>query len=990
MLAILARFAKHNRKLPAAPAKKPSRSSPPDLLPLFILVCFIINHTPPVHQSDFSPLPDASSSEITDPFAVPPKPRTKNRLRGAPPEPVEFAGNALDDVIRAPRPAAKYSPDRFPPNGARPAAQRPTKPGKRPQVGPNIWVEDSIGGGLIVLAVLMFLSLYSYDPHDLPTWAPFNPTDTQNLRAVNFIGRTGAMVAFYSFMLTGMATYLVAICSLWFGVCKIMSHVQITGRHWLGLLVAVLAGASIIDIAGWGFGHGDITPLGNGGAIGRLVGGKLAYNLLGPFGSVFVLIITYGIGMVFASGMHPIQVIASARQEIPEMLHWTWQRLFVRKTAAATSSAPEPTVAESAKRKGKASSPSAIGSSTATVPPAELFVPQELPLNFNPEPKIIDSSAPKLPDADANKPMLADVWEKKRKQKIEQTGPAPAGSLTERFKDYRLPSLELLHWPDPSIAAPADPSELRHIQDTIVNCLASFQITVTKGDITRGPAITRYEVRPVDGLRVNRISALEADIARATKAERINILAPIPGKDTVGIEIANKNKVVVPLRELLEDDAFQNGKAKLPLALGKDVYGKTIIADLAAMPHMLVAGATGSGKSVCINSIVTSLVCRFAPDELRFIMIDPKVVEMQTYANLPHLALPVVTDPKKALLALRWVVREMETRYQIFAQEGCRNFDTFNSRNRKKISNDRPAPSKPASTTSASLVIEPDEASPENSERLKVNVPTSMDEDADASDLDALANDGVDWSGDAPPPANTRLHRSQALIIPDTMPYVVVIIDELADLMQTAPADIEVAIARITQMARAAGIHMIVATQTPRADVVTGVIKANIPSRIAFQVASATDSRIILDRKGAEKLVGKGDMLYLPPGTSTLVRSQGAYVTDEEIHALVDHCVLQGGAPTFDQSIEKMGGATQTNFGDEEDEEGGVNDEDEQILEKCVDVIRQEKKASTSLLQRRLGLGYTRAARMMDILEDRGIIGPGEGAKPREILVRLD
>jgi S-DNA-T family DNA segregation ATPase FtsK/SpoIIIE len=217
-----------------------------------------------------------------------------------------------------------------------------------------------------------------------------------------------------------------------------------------------------------------------------------------------------------------------------------------------------------------------------------------------------------------------------------------------------------------------------------------------------------------------------------------------------------------------------------------------------------------------------------------------------------------------------------------------------------------------------------------------------------------------------------------------------VIIDELADLMQTAPADIEVAIARITQMARAAGIHMIVATQTPRADVVTGVIKANIPSRIAFQVASATDSRIILDRKGAEKLVGKGDMLYLPPGTSTLVRSQGAYVTDEEIHALVDHCVLQGGAPTFDQSIEKMGGATQTNFGDEEDEEGGVNDEDEQILEKCVDVIRQEKKASTSLLQRRLGLGYTRAARMMDILEDRGIIGPGEGAKPREILVRLD
>jgi S-DNA-T family DNA segregation ATPase FtsK/SpoIIIE len=266
--------------------------------------------------------------------------------------------------------------------------------------------------------------------------------------------------------------------------------------------------------------------------------------------------------------------------------------------------------------------------------------------------------------------------------------------------------------------------------------------------------------------------------------------------------------------------------------------------------------------------------------------------------------------------------------------------------------------------------------------------PEGLDEESPS-----LYDANGDWAGDseAPPTGRTAPHRSDALIIPDTMPYVVVIIDELADLMQTAPADIEVAIARITQMARAAGIHLIVATQTPRADVITGVIKANVPSRIAFQVASSIDSRVILDRKGAEKLVGKGDMLYLPPGTANLVRSQGAFVTDEEIHALVSHCVTQG-RPVFENGGESLAGPSKTSFGDEEDEdEGDASDsEDERILEKCLEVIRQEKKASTSLLQRRLGLGYTRAARMMDVLEDRGIIGPGEGAKPREILVRLD
>ncbi len=902
---------------------------------------------------------------------MPPEPvvtRTKNRLKG---------GSKVEAV--AP--------------GKPRTAERPL----RPQVEESVIVHDLIGGVFLLAAVLFFLSLLSYDPHDLPTWAPFNPTDTMTIHAVNYIGRTGAILAFYSLMVMGLATYVLPFSFTWFAVCKIASHVHITSRHWLGMVMVVLSGAAILDITGWDLGSTQLNPLGSGGAVGHLLGGKFALNLLGPIGSIIVLGILYSFGLVFVSGLHPAQVIAGARQEIPHFIAWLWRKLQRPQVEAPLEEIEDPAATARRKARSKVPTPSAIGASTATPPPAELFSAQQLPLAFEPEVKIIDSTAPKSLGKDQNKPALADVWAKKRAQKIEQTGPAPTGSLTERYKDYQLPSLELLHWPDPSLSQPADPEELKKTQDIIINALASFGISVTKGDITRGPAITRYEVRPVDGLRVSRIAQLDADLARATKAERINILAPIPGKDTVGIEIANKNKVVVPLRELLEDEAFQNGKAKLPVALGKDVYGKTIIADLTAMPHLLVAGATGSGKSVCINSIIASLVCRFAPDELRFIMIDPKVVEMQAYAELPHLALPVVVDPKKALLALRWVVREMETRYQIFAKEGCRNFETFNNRNRKRDSDTRNASATGGPATAASRAAagrgQPATTSIED-DALDSQAPNPFDELSDdelftddpAEDNDSLIDANGDWAGDSMPPGKPL--RSQELVIPDTMPYIVVIIDELADLMQTAPADIEVAIARITQMARAAGIHLIVATQTPRADVITGVIKANVPSRIAFQVASALDSRVILDRKGAEKLVGKGDMLYLPPGTANLVRSQGALVTDDEIHAIMDHCAGQG-KPVFESGNDSLSGPGTSSFGDEE-EGDQVNSEDERVLEKCLEVIRQEKKASTSLLQRRLGLGYTRAARMMDILEDRGIIGPGEGAKPRDILVRLD
>jgi S-DNA-T family DNA segregation ATPase FtsK/SpoIIIE len=933
-----------------------------------------------------------------------------------------------------------------------PAASAARPPRARDQKQASAW-NDPIGISLLVLAAMLLLALISYDPRDLPNWIPGSLALEEDTVTQNFIGVVGAILAWAGLWLAGWAIYLLPVSMTWFGVCKLASSIKVTGRSWLGVALMVISAAAILAVQGILDSRDDITPHGGGGGLGYLIGGSLFANLLGTLGSTILLLGIYGVGFFLASGLHPMLVIQEIRAEIERWI----EQARIRREIAAQLAEEEAAAAEAAARGLSIPTPrrrkaAEVAPDAAPAVPGGKMVTPELGLTF--EPKIIDASVSRShQDDNKDKPKLSDVWQKKRAQKLEQAPHGTLGSLTVLFKDYQLPELDLLHWPEEA-ARPVDKKEMLAVQETIVRSLASFGVKVEAGDITRGPAITRYEVRPVDGLRVARIAALDDDIARATCAERINILAPIPGKDTVGIELANRDKVVVPIRELLEDEVFTNGKAKIPIALGKDVYGKTIIGDLASMPHLLVAGATGSGKSVCINGIITSLLCRFAPDELRFIMIDPKVVEMQNYADLPHLALPVVTDPKKALMALRWVVKEMENRYQMFASEACRNFEAFNNRNRKRLATGVPgeapvpagtraavAPTRPkpaavvARSAAASKVtsITPDvpfgnsiaavdefaqemkkpvrrsnafaqaaaladaaqdgkhpeqvrldyiadSSAPwddENGGTHEVNLP-----DEDEEDILPIDDSGI-WVGDSEPPPPRR----QEMVIPDTLPYIVVIIDELADLMQTAPADIEGAIARITQMARAAGIHLIVATQTPRADVITGVIKANIPTRIAFQVASALDSRVILDRKGAENLVGKGDMLYVPPGGAQPIRSQGALVTDDEIHAIVQHCASQG-RPVYDVRVDDESGDF---MGDgEEGETSGISSEEEEILEKCLEVMRQERKASTSLFQRRLRLGYGRAARMMDILEMRGIIGPGDGAKPREILVSLD
>lgn len=512
--------------------------------------------------------------------------------------------------------------------------------------------------------------------------------------------------------------------------------------------------------------------------------------------------------------------------------------------------------------------------------------------------------------------------------------------------NYQLPPVSMLNLPDSNIKPTETKEELMANARLMQSTLAQFDIEVSLGDITKGPTITRYELHPAPGVRLEKIAALTNNIAAALKAERINILAPVPGKSSVGVEVPNAVKTKVIMRDLVESDEWVNSKARIPLCLGKDVYGNPIIGDLAEMPHVLIAGSTGSGKSVCINAIIASLLFKFSPDQLRFVMIDPKVVEMQQYNALPHLVVPVVTDPKKVVLALRWVVNEMEKRYQIFAKVGVRNIKSFNEREK--------APPAPAPSPAAA-----DPSKKDKSETNPEGFAVELDEEI-------------------------VVPREDDIVIPDKLSYVVVIIDELADLMLVAPADVEMAIARITQMARAAGIHCIVATQRPSVDVITGVIKANIPARIAFQVAAKVDSRTILDAMGADKLLGKGDMLYLPPGSAKLNRAQGVLITDQEIQGIVDFISKQG-KPSYEMEIHQQLSKPVSTAGEE-----GDCDEDESLIEQCIEVIRSEQKASVSLMQRRLRLGYTRAARIMDELERRGIVGPSKGAEPRDILIDLD
>ncbi|MFL6499636.1 MAG: DNA translocase FtsK [Candidatus Udaeobacter sp.] len=798
---------------------------------------------------------------------------------------------------------------------------------------------------LLFAGTLLFFALISYTPNDIPSWLWFSHVSPANHPAQNFIGPVGAIVAGISYQLIGVfASLLLAAVLLGFGAAKLF-YPRLRFVPRIPWIILFLISGACLDQA-WGITHflGRTVPVdiqGPGGLIGYRLSDEhrgLLPAALGPVGSVLLLVAVYLTTLILVTGLRPIhlvrEMVSLTRRSVAKQAEWRVRRRIRKSDLTEQLKTQKQQRALEAlqkqlKKKG--------------VPVPEPVSPMILPdeLANRPAPKVVDTTVQSNePAVSRRRPSLAELRASEERSKAV---PSPT-TATSSWENYVLPGIALLEEHSLEARTATDPSELQDVQKILIETLGQFGIAVAPGDITKGPTITRYEVYPAKGVRVDKIVSLERDLARATSAERINILAPIPGKDTVGIELANTRKVTVKLRELFQSTDWDTARehAKIPLALGKDVYGKTIIADLAQMPHLLVAGTTGSGKSVCINALIASMLFRFTPEEMRLVIIDPKMVEMQGYQSLPHLAFPIVTDPKKVLLALRWLIDEMERRYKMFARVGVRNIVGFNARPKKKTQKE-------------------------------------LDAEAVESGVSPDRARNSDATGDATPIKVPREGEEQ---VPDRIPYVVVIIDELADLMQTAPADVENAIARITQMARAAGMHVIVATQTPRADVITGVIKANIPSRIAFQVASKIDSRVILDENGADRLLGQGDMLYLPPSASRLIRAQGVLVTDNEIHAVVDFVSKQS-PPAFDTAMhEKL----QSTSAPEEE----VNAEDEELVEKCIEIIRQEKRASTSLLQRRLRLGYTRAARIVDILEQRGILGPGEGAKPREILVDLD
>jgi len=482
-----------------------------------------------------------------------------------------------------------------------------------------------------------------------------------------------------------------------------------------------------------------------------------------------------------------------------------------------------------------------------------------------------------------------------------------------------LPPLSILRTPARRKTARKDTEDPGALGRMLEETLGSFGVDATVVGVSQGPMVTRFEVQPGVGVKVSKIVNLADDLALAFASAGVRIEAPIPGKSAVGIEVPSREKSVVYLREVLDSDEFRGSESRLTMALGKDIAGAPIVADLADMLHLLVAGATGSGKSVCLNSIICSLLFKATPEEVRFLMIDPKRVELSVYDGVPHLLAPVITDPKKASGYLRWVVEEMENRYRLFQIAGARNIAQYND-----------------------MV---------KSGTLEQFLP-DQESEADAQ---------VQSQADAERPR--------------PLSYVVVIVDELADLMMVAQREVEDAIARLAFMARAAGIHLLIATQRPSVDILTGIIKANIPSRIAFAVSSQVDSRIILDTAGAERLLGKGDMLFHPVGLPKPIRVQGAYISDEEVAALVEF-VRRRGEPLYEaENVQSSAKASE-----------GIAEDDELFAEAATLVV-QSGEASISKIQRRFRVGYARAARLIDTMEVLGIIGPYEGSKPRKVLM---
>lgn len=547
-------------------------------------------------------------------------------------------------------------------------------------------------------------------------------------------------------------------------------------------------------------------------------------------------------------------------------------------------------------------------------------------------------------------PPPAEPTRRKKKDQVDPLEITPDNSLI--CGQYIKPPFNILE-PQPHEEENNISMELNQRGTMLVDTLKSFSVPTTIVNISRGPSVTRYELQPASGVKISKITNLADDIAMNLAAAGVRIEAPIPGKSAVGIEVPNKHVSIVKMRNLVESNEFQSAKSNLTVALGKDITGKITLADLGKMPHLLIAGSTGSGKSVCINSMLVSLLYKSSPDDVKLMLIDPKVVELGVYNGIPHLLVPVVTDPRKAAGALNWAVNEMLNRYKIFAEYNVRDMHSYNRLvDRQNAETDE--------NNKNGIHIDDSERSFEEDEML----------------AQAQAELGENNFGEENTPEPKKLQK---------MPQIVIVIDELADLMMAAPNEVEESICRLAQMARAAGMHLVIATQRPSVDVITGLIKANVPSRIAFAVKSQVDSRTILDSGGAEKLLGRGDMLFSPIGTTKPIRVQGCFVDDMEIENVIDFIkknkVVEYDSDVLEQieknAIPESGGKGST------DPDGELDP----LMEEAIKCVVEAGQASTSMLQRRFRVGYARAGRLIDEMEQMGIIGPHEGAKPRQVLM---
>lgn len=844
---------------------------------------------------------------------------------------------------------------------------------------------------LFLLGTLLTVAFLDYSPAQ-SRWITTHPTEK------NLVGIVGAETTYFTLSWLGVSTWLLPIFIFWYGYVAIRNARRLILTRLIAMLLCICSFSALWAM--WeSFGASQYFTEGTGGLLGRLVYGEAFKETLGVFGSAVLMAAIYSLGLLFIFTKDITTEIErfvaavstwwyrwrAARAEKAELkkefsIAAAKERAAVKaendlavadaiavaaatKKAAATKTREEPPTKAGATRftgpanEGNADKIVPIDAAQPAVntPDTEKEKPErrkktssEMDLSDLPPPQRGAASTPAAPveppsatppatktrdlEAQAGGKFELNIVKPEEPKKAKISLPVPSDT------NYQFPPLALLKDQTP-VAPENSEEEHRRNAENLLRILSEFGVQVTLGEIHVGPVITRYEIVPAPGVRVEKIAGLDKNIALGMRAQSVRILAPIPGKAAVGVEVPNQHPTPVGMREILESEDWGSAlsKGEIPIALGKDVSGKPIVSDLTKMPHLLIAGATGSGKSVCINSIVASILYSKSPKDLRLIMVDPKIVELKVFNALPHMLIPVVTEPKKVPAALKWLLGEMEQRYQIFAKVGVRNIVGFNGR--------RKTP--PA--------------------------------DAAASTPEQGGLEGIDPALD------------DEIEVPARLPYIVAIIDELADLMMVAPAEIETSIARLAQLARAAGIHLIIATQRPSVNVITGVIKANLPSRIAFQVASQVDSRTILDTKGADTLIGRGDMLFSPPGSSRLVRAQGAFVSDDEVHSVVDF-MKKNGPPVYANEVQAQ--IDRDAREDDDDEGDDAVDEsmgdDGELYKQALDVLRSTRRASTSMIQRRLRIGYNRAARIMDLMEQKGIVGPDNGSSPRDILVDLD